>query len=130
MLIHPEGIEVGKVQRPHGFKGAMVVHFNDNQPELYTNFPHFFFQMGADLVPFRVAKLSHRSDGRAYLELDDVKDEATAKSFSGKAILLSQAEFDQLPQQQDEDDDSYVDWVIVLSDGMVPIQLFRMWNRI
>lgn len=119
MLIHPEGIPVGKVQRPHGFKGAMVVHFDNSQPELYTQFSHFFFQIDADLVPFKVKKLSHRHDGRAYLELEDVTDEATAKSLSGKAIMLTDIEVSEIPVQANEEDDSYLDWVIILKDGMV-----------
>ncbi len=43
---------LGKITKPHGFKGNLIVHLETDEPELYENMESVFVETNGMLVPF------------------------------------------------------------------------------
>lgn len=89
--------ELGKVVRPHGFKGAVKIKFTHPALELIEIPESVFIEINKNLIPFFFTQFNPQSNGFAIVQFDDVDTEEAAKNISGKLIYLPQ-ELEPIPE--------------------------------
>ncbi len=89
--------ELGKIIRPHGFKGAVKIKFTHPAAELIEIPESVFIDINNNLIPFFFTHFNPQNNGFAIVSFDDLETEQEAKDISGKLVYLPQ-EFEPIPQ--------------------------------
>lgn len=80
---------LGKVTKPHGYKGAVVVFIDADEPSAYAEIEAIWIEIGDRLVPhFIDAMRPHNTGDKFVVELEGIDSEAKAKSISGCTAYL------------------------------------------
>ncbi len=79
--------QLGKITKPHSFKGEVVVWFDVDEPSLYAEIDGFFVATAEGLVPFFIESMRPHQD-RFVARLEGVDDEAAALALAGADIYL------------------------------------------
>lgn len=87
-------IKLGVIQRKQGLRGAIVVRFYEEIPQLNT-LKSLFIQIMHTLVPYGIEQVSLQQD-KAIIKLKGVDDMTTAHGLKGCAVFLPQEEIAQL----------------------------------
>lgn len=78
---------LGKITRLHGYKGAMMLYIDADDPSLYYDLDGIFFDMNGTFVPFFFTRLDPKGN-QAVIELEGVESEAEARTFIDKEVWL------------------------------------------
>jgi len=78
---------LGKVIKPHGFKGMVSAYFETDEPEEYADLKMVFLKMNASPVPFFIRSI-HMINARAIIRFEDVNNIEQAERLSGKEMHL------------------------------------------
>ena len=78
---------LGKITKPHSFKGEVVVWFDADEPEVYADIDGFFIETTQGLIPYFIESLRPHQD-RFVARLEGVDDEASALALAGTTIYL------------------------------------------
>lgn len=86
MILEDKMISVGKIKKPHGYKGELGIE-TLFEKVLYTQkgVP-FFVKMDNILVPFFVEKIGGGPNGMSFIKFKDVNSDADAAIFSRKEL--------------------------------------------
>ena len=80
---------LGKITKPHGYKGDVILYIDADQPELYSEIDCVFLEIKGRLVPhFLDAVKKHSSVNKLIVQFDGVDNEATAKGLGGTNVFL------------------------------------------
>ena len=82
---------LGKITKPHSFKGEVVLWMDVDDPEPYRNVETLWVEQHGTLVPYMLKSLKSHKD-RFVAHLHDVTTEAQAKALAGKDIWLPLSE--------------------------------------
>ena len=82
---------LGKITKPHSFKGEVVLWMDVDDPEPYRNVETLWVEQHGTLVPYMLKSLKSHKD-RFVAQLHDVTTEAQAKALAGKDIWLPLSE--------------------------------------
>ena len=75
---------LGKLTKPHGYKGAMVLFIDADEPQAYEALDAVWVEVGDRLVPhFIDAMRPHNTADKYVVELEGVDNEAKAKAIAG-----------------------------------------------
>ena len=86
MIRQEDVAEVGKIFKPHGYKGEMNVDILYG-PELFDEpKTHFFVKIDNILVPFFVEKIGGGATGTAHLKFKGIDSDTEAAKFARKEI--------------------------------------------
>ena len=80
---------LGKLTKPHGYKGAMVLFIDADEPDAYQDIEAIWVEVGDRLVPhFIDAMRSHNTADKFVVELEGIDSEAKAKAIAGCTAYL------------------------------------------
>ena len=75
---------LGKLTKPHGYKGAMVLFIDADEPQAYEALDAVWVEVGDRLVPHFIDALRpHNTADKYVVELEGVDNEAKAKAIAG-----------------------------------------------
>ena len=90
---------LGKLTKPHGYNGAVVLFIDADEPQAYEGLEAVWVEVGDRLVPnFIDAMRPHNTADKYVVELEGVDNEAKAKSIAGCTAYLPTS---MLPQLED-----------------------------
>ncbi|MBO74798.1 MAG: 16S rRNA processing protein RimM [Flavobacteriales bacterium] len=88
---------LGKLTKPHGYKGAMVLFIDADEPKEYSALEAVWVEVGERLVPhFIDAMRPHNTSDKFVVELEGVDNEARAKAIAGCTVYLPTSMLPQL----------------------------------
>lgn len=83
---------LGKLTKPHGYKGAMVLFIDADEPDAYREIEAIWVEVGDRLVPhFIDAMRPHNTSDKFVVELEGIDSEAKAKAIAGCTAYLPSA---------------------------------------
>ena len=83
---------LGKLTKPHGYKGAMVLFIDADEPDAYREIEAIWVEVGDRLVPhFIDAMRPHNTADKFVVELEGIDSEAKAKAIAGCSAYLPSA---------------------------------------
>ena len=90
---------LGKVTKPHSFKGEVVLWFDVDEPERYAEIDGFFVDTAAGLVPYFIESIRPHQD-RFVARLEGVEGEADALALAGSNLYLPLSALPELDDAQ------------------------------
>jgi 16S rRNA processing protein RimM len=90
-------IEIGKIGRPHGLKGAVKVSSYLESDEVVCRLKEIFIKMERGVEAFRLKKAKLNPKG-FLLELVGIDDANAAEKLAGHEILMRAEDLDVLPE--------------------------------
>lgn len=88
---------LGKLTKPHGYKGAMVLFIDADEPQAYEDIEAVWVEVGERLVPhFIDAMRPHNTADKYVVDLEGVDTEAKAKAIAGRTAYLPTSMLPQL----------------------------------
>lgn len=90
MYSTPPLIEIGHIQKTHGFKGQMKLHLNylSKQQKKHLNFI-WMYQYGK-AVPFKVESWKEIEDKIALLDLSDIESDQAALAYKNEKVYCEE----------------------------------------
>jgi 16S rRNA processing protein RimM len=83
---------LGKLTKPHGYKGAMVLFIDADEPNAYREIDAIWVEVGERLVPHFIDALRpHNTADKFVVELEGIESEAKAKAIAGCTAYLPSA---------------------------------------
>lgn len=70
---------LGKITKPHGFKGNLILHLETDEPELYETLESVFVEKNGMLVPFFFEFIQPHTNGKLLVKFEDVNAEEAEK---------------------------------------------------
>lgn len=95
-----EGLELGKILKAHGIKGEVLVQFEVERPEDFTDLESVFVEINQKLIPFFIEAVSDPKSGKAIVKFEDIDSTAEASALSGKKIYIP---LNSLPELEEGD---------------------------
>lgn len=80
--------EWGRVVRPQGLKGAVVVHVDADDPEKYRGLDAVLVELNGQLVPYLVENIQFSAKAKALLKLEDVNTAEQAAQLVKSFLYL------------------------------------------
>jgi 16S rRNA processing protein RimM len=109
----PKGyFELGKIIRPHGFKGSVKIKFTHPAIELIEIPESVFIDLNNNLIPFFFTQFNPHVNGFAIVSFDDLETEQEAKDISGKLVYLPQ-ELEPVPQGDEFYNDELIGFTVI-----------------
>lgn len=78
---------LGKITRLHGYKGAMILHLDVDDPTVYYGIDSFFIELNGAMVPHFIERADPRNN-QLIIELEGVRGEAAALAYVNKEAYL------------------------------------------
>lgn len=78
---------LGKITKPHGFKGNLIVHLETDEPDLYNNLESVFIETNGILVPFFFEFIQPHSGRKMLVKFEDVAPEEAEKLINKHLYL-------------------------------------------
>ncbi|NDW09309.1 ribosome maturation factor RimM [Dysgonomonas sp. 520] len=101
-MIHSEEVfKIGKFVKPHGIKGEIAMHF-DNDIFDRTDCPYLVCLIDGIFVPFFIDEYRFKGSETALFLLSDINSEEKAKRLSGKEVYF--------PRKYYENEEENVDY--------------------
>ena len=93
MLELKDLIIIGRIQKPHGYKGEVTVLFDYDCKWLQSlaGTP-LFIEMDGILVPFFVESIRGNASNKGYVKLEDIDSENEASYLGGRDVLMKKDE--------------------------------------
>lgn len=80
--------EWGRVVKPQGLKGAIVVHIDADNPNDYKGLDAFLIETEGQLVPYLIEELKINNNNKAVVKLEDVSTVEMATALVKSTIFL------------------------------------------
>lgn len=95
-----ETFYLGKITRLHGYKGAMILFLDVDDPAQYYKLDGIFIEMGIkNLIPHFITRADAR-ENQLIIELEGVRGEEEATRYINKAVYLPLARLPKLSGKQ------------------------------
>lgn len=78
---------LGKITKPHGFKGNLIVHLETDEPELYENMESVFVDTNGMLVPFFFEFAQIHGANKLLVKFEDTTAEEAEKLINKDLYL-------------------------------------------
>src|SRR5512144_3284803 len=79
---------LGKIIKPFGSKGHVVVVLEVDNPGRYNKLDSVFVGIGGDHIPFFIETVELKSDQKAILKIEDINSPEQADILTGKELFL------------------------------------------
>jgi len=83
-----EHFYLGKITKPFGFKGEVVIFLDVDDPSLYHDLNMVFVLTGSGLVPHFFEKFEHKKGNNFRVKIDGISTEEEAKFMVNKELYL------------------------------------------
>lgn len=111
-MAHAGYFELGKIIRPHGFKGALKIKFTHPAADQIEIPESVFIDINKNLIPFFFTQFNPQNNGFAIISFDDLDTEQEAKDISGKLVYLPQ-ELEPIPQGDEFYNDELIGFKVI-----------------
>lgn len=111
-MAHNGYFELGKIVRPHGFKGAVKIKITHPAAELIDIPESVFIEINKKLIPFFFTQFNPQNNGFAIVSFDDITEEQEARNISGKLIYLPQ-ELEPVPEGNEFYNDELIGFTVI-----------------
>jgi len=78
---------LGKITKPHGFKGNLILHLETDEPELYETLESVFIETNGMLVPFFFEFAQPHSKGKLLVKFEDTTPQEAEKLINKEIYL-------------------------------------------
>ena len=79
---------LGKILKPYGSKGQVVVFLDVDDPSIYQKLEVVFLDLDPDRVPFIIRSVELTGNKRVIFHFDDVNSVDDANAYSGREMYL------------------------------------------
>ncbi|HNS17286.1 MAG TPA: ribosome maturation factor RimM [Bacteroidales bacterium] len=79
---------VGRIVKSFGYKGQVMVLFNQDTAETFAAIPSLFIELEGELVPFFLEDFQIRGDDTALVRFDDISSESQAKHLLNRDLYI------------------------------------------
>lgn len=79
---------LGKITKVQGYKGQVICFLDTDLPERYEKLESVLLEMGHELVPFFIDKISLKDNQRAIVKFADCDTEEEARELVNKSLWL------------------------------------------
>ena len=81
---------LGKVVRPHGYKGSLAILLDVDYPEEYKELESVFLAINnsQELIPFFIDQIQIQHKGQARIKFDSINSEEEAKALAKSELYL------------------------------------------
>lgn len=83
--------ELGYVERPFGYEGALIAHFDVDNPAYYLKMKTIFLEINGQLIPYTAEKMALHKGNQVMVRLANVTDEEAAKKMKGTRLFLPES---------------------------------------
>ena len=87
MIKKEDVYRIGQIGKPHGVKGELSFHFEDDVFDR-TDADYLILEVDGILVPFFFEEYSFRTDVTAYIKFCDVDTEVQARELTGSEVFF------------------------------------------
>lgn len=87
-MIQDNLICLGKIVKPFGYKGQVLVNFNDKITDQIENSEFVFVEIQHEQIPFFIVEFHEHSAKSAILLLEDINDSDEASQLTGCSIYF------------------------------------------
>ncbi|MEI6457138.1 MAG: ribosome maturation factor RimM [bacterium] len=91
---------LGKILKPHGNKGHLLVHLDVGNPGDYENIRSVYVDLDGERIPYLAEVLEIRNNGNAILRFEDITTIGEAEPLTGKKLYLPVAVLPVLDENQ------------------------------
>lgn len=117
--------ELGRVIRPHGFKGAVKIKFTHPALDLIEIPESVFVEQSSNLVPFFFESFTPQHNDFAIVSFDGITTEEEAKQLAGKSFFLP-TEYEPVPEGKDFYNDELIGFKVIDSEHGEIGELFNV----
>jgi len=100
MIRQEDVYKIGRLGKPHGVKGEITFHFQDDVFDR-VDADYLIIEVDGILVPFFIEEYRFRSDEVALLKLEDIDTQEAARQLTNSDVY-----FERRLSDEDEDRDS------------------------
>ncbi len=80
---------LGKITKPHGYKGDVILYIDADQPQYYADIDCIYLEIQGRLVPhFLDSVKAHSSAHKLIVQLEGVESEAASRALGGANVFL------------------------------------------
>lgn len=79
---------LGKIVKPSGFKGSLMVFFDVDDITPYRDIEAVFVSAGNDLIPYAIHSLQVKSNTSAYVQFEDINSDDEANALVSAELYL------------------------------------------
>ncbi len=109
---HSGYFELGKIVRPHGYKGAVKIKFTHPAADLIEIPESVFIGINKNLIPFFFTKFNPQNNGFAIVHFEDVSTEQEAKDISSQLVYLPTS-FEPVPEGDNFYNDELIGFKVI-----------------
>ena len=91
---------LGSVVKLHGFKGALSIYLDVEEPQEYENLESVFLDYQGKLVPFFLESIQVRNNGYAVAKFEDIDSEDEAKVILKCGLYLPLDQLEELGEDE------------------------------
>jgi len=93
-------ISLGKITKTHGYSGGLVFVLETFKTGVLRDFEWIFIKKHGEKVPYKILERNDTSDAKMIINLKDIEDEESAKSFINCEFYLPDFEIDLAPSDE------------------------------
>ena len=79
---------LGKISKPFGSKGQVVVFLDVDEPQNYTKLESVYLDLDGEWVPFLIESVEIQSGRKALVRFEDVNNAQEAAVYTGREMYL------------------------------------------
>jgi 16S rRNA processing protein RimM len=87
MITDNDVLQIGRLLKPHGIQGEIVLLF-DKEAYADIDSPFYFFEIDGIFVPFFVEEMRFHTDISAYVKFEGIDDQSVAARYSNTSVFL------------------------------------------
>ena len=81
-------VYVGKVVKPHGYKGDVTIRVEETFYGLPESVEFLYMNMGGDLIPYFIEDFADKNNGHYKINFEEIANEDEAKLIKGKELFI------------------------------------------
>lgn len=89
MIFKEEYIIAGKVLKPHGYQGNLVIKFNDGFSDVLNEKEYIFLKIEGICVPFFIDFLEETGPNKFIVKLRDYNSDVSVQEYKGCEVYLT-----------------------------------------
>ena len=110
MIERDSVFHIGKIGKPHGVKGEIAFHFNDDVFDR-VDADYFFLEIEGILVPFFMEEYRFKSDATAWMKFQDIDDADRASQLTGCDVYF--------PRHLADEGDGELTWAEIVGFSII-----------
>ena len=121
-MITPDDVfRIGKIGKPHGIKGEVTMHIDDDVFDR-TDADYLILDMDGILVPFFIEDYRFKTDDNALMKFEGIDTQERARELTGCEVYF--------PREMAEDDEEQLSWAAIVGFELIDANTGKSAGRI